>query len=83
VKQTQYEAILAYLKRRGSATIGDLNATAGTNWAHKRIAEMTDRDGWVVLWDGSTWGHRAYRILRFTVKSAEGRNMRLYRLVRG
>lgn len=82
MKQTQYAAIFAYLKRRGRATIGDLNEAADTNWAHKRIFEMTDRDGWVTMFDGARWGHEPYRIVRDWIESG-GRKIRLYRMVRG
>lgn len=82
MKQTQYAVIFAYLKLRGRATIGDLNEVAQTNWAHKRISEMTDPDGWVIMSGGKGLYHTGHRILRETLDSG-GRKIRLYRMVRG
>ena len=50
MKQTQYEAILAYLKRRGSATIGDLNAAACRCYGYERDELLAFYEGKIAKW---------------------------------
>jgi hypothetical protein len=77
---TQYERIFRHLKQHRTATVRDL--LAYSNCPHKRLAEMTDGDGWIVMFDGVCWGHEPYRLAREqTVRG--GKTVRLYRLVRG
>lgn len=72
--KSQYDLIWDYLRKHGKATIKQLSDAGGGNWVHKRLAEMTDADGWF---------YRANaRLVRESLLH-KGRHVRVYRLVRG
>lgn len=71
-KQTQYDAIWLHLYTHGSATIAQLIKASGSNWPHKRLAEMTDAEGFF-------FAAPRYRLLRDSVEH-KGRKVRVYRL---
>ena len=84
--KTQYELILSALRRAGrkGCTTRELMLQCGTNWPHKRIAEMTTPWGKVLPHFGGRQGDNLLlldKIERDTLRF-KSRYVRVYRLVR-
>ena len=80
-KQTQCEAILAYLRKHKRATNMELTQALWVSCPHKRIADMTGPNGDVFNADGS-WDFTGLRITRTFIKTASGKRVVQYRLER-
>ena len=78
VRRTQFDAILAYLRKNGHATYRELILNGGGNYPHKRVEENTSMAGTVFDHKQRTTGERIVKEKR----RYRGRDLTVLRLVR-
>lgn len=79
MKQTQCEAILAYLRKHKRATNMELTQKLWIACPHKRIAELDES---VLVWRNGRGPIRIERITRSFIKTPSGKRVVQYRLER-